>query len=281
MTEPPITLLPAEERAALEAATAPAEITVSCPDCGETFTGPPSGKLNAKWKLGTHRYNRHGTRAESDRRRPKSSKRAPASVLLGDDRPALAAVADIRSAAGGDRRTSAAPTDNDLAGGIGRALQLLTVAGASFVVETDRSIPDGEDGNQIREQLIDYLSLDEQGARAAMAPVGRLLAPTKFNQKHGRKIVENADVVGSISDVALLFMHWRTVMRARTAPGGLMALATGVVVIQQPQFVAPQMPAYDATAAVPPPQDLATPSPQGGHVVSAEDVAHMRANGGS
>lgn len=260
----------------------PESLTLECtePGCRETFTGPARGKGSAMFLLGTHRYVKHKIKGQG-----RGAKRRAATEPTGEDfreSPILASVTSIANTMRGPAGTTRAPNADELGAGLGRGLGLLTMTVATFAVETDDTIPD----ETTRDQLIDYLSLSDKAARDVMAPLGRAFAPTKANQRYGRAVVDNVDVIGSFAELGLLVTHWRKFFRIRAAGGYQAALAgapaqqpmmmpsgapmpSGEVPFGPPQVHVPDgTPAFDGTRT--------SPAPQTGHVISAEDVQAMQ-----
>lgn len=236
-------------------------VTLECPDCGHKITGAERGRGSASWKLGTHRYTKHGIRGSA---KPKQPKGAPDSDAL-TERPVTATVTSIRSVMGAGTGT---PTADQLANGLGEGLGLLTVGIASFAADTDPSIPEGPEGDPMRDELVQYLSLPRDAAQNMMRPVGRLLHGTSVNERYGRKIVDNIDVIGVAFDAGTFVMHWRRYFAARAAwaAGARPAAAPAM-----PGNVAPFPPA-GAT-------EQTSPAPQHGRVLTPDDIQRMRANG--
>lgn len=245
--------------------TGPAEdvdlVTLTCSTCDETVTGAAKGRNSASWKLGTHRYVKHGLRGTGAP--PRAKRGAPTAEEIGE-RPALGVVRDIAAQIGDGKRV---PTADDLTRGLGRGLGLTTVAAASYAAESDPNIPEGPEGEALRDQLVDYLSLTDKAARDVMAPFGRAFAPTKLNKKYGRAVVDHVDLIASGSELVTMGMHWRRYWRRRNTAAAA-PLGGGLALV-------PTLIESDAADAVP--SFVTSPAPQMGTVLTADDVAKMQA----
>lgn len=184
------------------------EISEACPDCGEVITGKPRGTSSLPWKMGLHRRNKHGVKGQGRKGRPKAGAPTDADWQA---RPVISGVQEAASEVGG----KGVPNADQLGNGLGRLLGLGTMAGATLILETDPTIPRSEEGERLRDQLVEYLSLGDADAKAIMRPVGRMLAPTRMNQRYGRAVVDNVDVLGSFAALVQLGFHYRDYFRAR------------------------------------------------------------------
>lgn len=247
-------------------ATEPELVTRQCDQCSFEATGPATGAGSVGFKLGTHKYREHGVR--STRRR---GGKAAASRVSDDDveaRPVVSLVRDIADQVGG----AGAPSADALTAGLGRGLGLVSVAVASFAAETDPMFPAGPDGDDARNALVSHLSLTDKAARDTMRPLGKAIAPTSFNRKHGRQIVDNVDVVASVAEIATLAMHWRTYFRHRSAYMAMIAAGGGPT----PTWTVPAEETFGPTPQ-PASETVATsPAPVDGMVVDASMVAELR-----
>jgi hypothetical protein len=252
--------------------TEPDEITLTCTECGAQITGAPRGKGSATWKMGTHRYTKHGLRGEAKPKRTKANA-DDAEQSLGAS-PVLGIVRDIADGAG---RRAGPPTSDDLAKALGRGVTLTTLGMATLAVETDPHIAPGDDST--RDWLIDKLTLPEKAAHDVMRPVGRLIAPTGLNKRYGRGVVENVDVLGSFFELVVFTRTWAQYMRERNAPAG--ALPAGAAAGYQPPAAAPAL--YSPPAGyVPTAADLegiTTPPPQAGVVLTPTDIERLQRGG--
>lgn len=237
-------------------------ITVSCPHCDWTYTGPAKGRNSAPWRKGTHLRNKHGEAGKGKARRPAA---APSDEAMAE-RPVLGVVRDMAAHVGG----KGAPSADALATALGRGMSIVTTWGAATVVESDPTIPEGEAGDAWRDRLIDDLSLSPKTAQDVMRPIGRMLAPTRLNKRYGRGVVENVDVLGAIAELAAIGNNWRRYLRMRAA-----ALAAGVPAAL-PAGPGPVAAAGTVVAAN---GQITTPPPQMGRLVTAEDVQRMRGQG--
>lgn len=210
-------LSPAEAEPASPVSLVKAEVPEEsrpCPECGDVITGKARGAGSLAWKMGQHRRNKHGVKGEGRKGRPRKGEPTDADR---EARPVVSAVRDVAAAVTG-RGT---PSADQLAAGLGRGLGLVNMSFATLAVETDKSIPPGAEGEAIKDQLIDYLSLSDEAARAMMRPVGRVFAPTKLNRRYGRAVVDNVDLVGTAAELIQLGYHWKNyfAMRAAFAAG--------------------------------------------------------------
>lgn len=188
--------------------------TRSCEVCGEEFAS--DGKVGPGFLLGRHRWQKHQIKADGTQARKPKTGRAAKNAVSDEDmaaQPVLSIVRDAASEVSG----RGAPTAEALAKAFGRALHLSTMAGASYVVESDANIPEGPGGDALRDRLISGMSMSERGATSLFRPATRPLAKTKFNQKYGRDLIENVDIVGSVSEVAMMIGAWRSYYRDRNA----------------------------------------------------------------
>lgn len=191
---------------------APAELTLTCPECGDTVTGKPAGAGSASWRLGLHRRNKHNVQGAGKKKgRPKSG--APSEHDFAAH-PITSTIRDIASEIGG----TGTPTVDQLTAGLGRGAALLTFTGAALVVESDRGIDHDK-----KSTVIDYLSIGEDDAKALMHPIARILAPTKINAKYGRQVIENVDVIGAFGALVQCGMHWREYLDMRREGNRLLA----------------------------------------------------------
>lgn len=264
------------ETPAAELVPAPAgELTVSCPECTETFTGPKAGPRGANFQLARHRKAAHKVEGKKQRARAEAREARQAGPDAGDNprgQRVLSAVTEIGEAVG---RRKGVPTADDLANGLGRGLGLSTMAIASFVVESDPYIAEGPQGNATREALIDHLSLENRAAVNIMKPVGRALAPTSLNRKYGRAVVDNVDLAASISELGILAMHWRKYMRERAAMSARIAGGMAQPAMMPAPPPAPWAPTHDPDLP-PPPGAATTPAPTAGIIVTPEMVAQLQ-----
>lgn len=210
-------------------------------------------------RLGQHKYVKHGIKGSGRKAKPGTPTRAELS-----DRPALTVV---RSAAG-EMRGTGKPTAAALEKGLGEALSLTTIAMASWLAETDPNIADGSDGEQDRDDVVQYLTLPPDAANNVMRPIARVLAPTKINAKYGRAVVDNVEVVSSVIDLGRLFMHYRhyLVTRGQGRRNNQPQLGLGPVIADMGAGVS-----FGTGTG----SGVSPPVPNG-HVVSAEEVEAIR-----
>jgi hypothetical protein len=196
------------------------ELPFECPECGNRY--------RSKFLLGGHRRAVHQIAGSySGKRGPSAGKqRAKA-------RPLLIEVARESAKDAGAGRPGV-PSADQLTAAFARGLGTVTYAAASFAVEGDRALTTDE----LKEQMINYLSLSGPDAREACEPLGRAFAKTGLNRRYGRTIVDNVDVAGSVAVLITMGFHWRRYMSARAhyerQAGG------GTTPVAQPQ--APQAP---------------------------------------
>lgn len=250
----------------LDDAPEPELITLTCGECGHQATGAAKGRNSAAWKLGTHRYVKHG---ESKRKGTKAKTDAAAERL--GARPVLGVVHDIADAV--TTRTGN-PTGDDLAAAGGRALMWISLGGASLMVGTDPRIPDTPEGDAVRDRIIDELLLPEKVGTNIMRPVGRMVAPTRINKRYGRGAVDNVDVLGSAVDLMEVVRTWSRYMRDRRAGTSALEAPAGAGGVAGPGGLY-----YPPAGYVPAAADLegiTTPPPTTGFVVSAEDIQRMQ-----
>lgn len=272
-----------------------------CPDCDYVATGKARGAGSAAWKLGLHRKNKHGVAGKKG-----AGKRKGLTEPTDEEYEAHPVVSSVKSVAAHVGRRKGTPSADDLANGAGRALTLGTLAFATYMAETDESIPEGPQGEAQRNELVDYLTMPQKAAADVMAPIGRAIAPTKLNARYGRAAVDNVDVVASCMELATYFMHIKRYLRIRAQGPGHVAPVLSIVPPAAPSTptpapVQPTVPAHlpvpmpgqpmqappptpmsalaqaQAAGAQPPPFDgtLTSPAPQTGTVVDANMVQEM------
>jgi hypothetical protein len=247
------------------------------PGCPEIFRGERAafergGHLFRVHKIGGKK--RKGAASEEDHRR----------------RPVTAVLRDMAAEVDGKGKPSA----DALSRALGRGVGMTTMAVASYYVETDETIPHTPEGERQRDNLVDELSLTPRAAEELMSPIGRALAPTKLNERYGRTLVENIDVVGAIDELALLVLRWRRAFRERRYREqvmGLRPIDVEPVSVSTPSSPPPAGPppppmAQPASPATAPPsgdQPHTTPAPTMGTVVTpamVEDMRRRRAGNG-
>lgn len=239
------------------------------PGCDYVARGPVKGRGSVGWLLGGHRHRVHGYSSDAPKKKKGTE---PVTEVDRAARPTLSIVREAAAEAGAGGTRKGVPTVDDLTKGLGRGLGLMTVAVASYMVETDPTIPYTEEGSAQRDGLVDYLSLSPKASQDVMAPIARVLQPTKLNRKYGRQIVDNVDAVASVAEIGTLVLHYRRYWNQRAAR----VAAMGGAPIDVPALeVSPPGPAAPVSPAAPP-AAAGSPPPQGGHVVSAEEVQRMR-----
>lgn len=227
-------------------------VTLPCPECGKDITGKPRGAGSVNFKMGTHRRNIHGVKGTSK----KAQRRGGPTEAEREAHPVTSVIRDIAAEA---RGTKGAPTGDQLGDALGEGLGIATFSAAVLAIESDRNIP-----AQIKQQMIDRLTLEPADAKALMRPVGKMLAPTSINRRFGRVVVDNIDIVGSIAAVAQLSWHWIEYMKFRREMAALAmaqmreAAASG----QAPPGLAQVIPMSPAMPQQPPPgPEMAPPTP--------------------
>lgn len=242
-----------------------------CPECGQTITGKARGAGSLSWKMGQHRRNKHGVKGAGRKGRPRAGEPTDADR---EARPVISAIRDVAAGVGG----KGTPNADQLGNGLGRGLGLTTMAIATLAVETDPAIPRTPEGDQFRDRLVDYLSLSPEAANAIMHPIGRALAPTRINQRYGRAVVNNVDVIGSVAELVQLGYHWREYFRMRAEASA--ARAAGGAPADSGAGAAPTM----APAPTPSPAEtvvhpsglVQTPPPASGVVLDAQMIQDLQ-----
>lgn len=222
---------------------APAEVTLSCPDCEETVTGPQKGPNSAPFRLAGHRVRAHGYRnpdAKSKGPRQRGVESVPTAVIR--------SIGEAAKPTSG-RKVTAPPTEGDLSRGLGRGVQILTIVAASYAAETDESLRTEE----ARDQLVRELSLSPGAATDVMDPIAHALAPTSLNKRYGRQVIDNIDALASVGELVKLGFRWRRYFRIREAAA---AAAAG-----QGQYMAPGESGARAGFADPPRVQADAPAP--------------------
>lgn len=226
---------------------------ITCPECGQSFGGSV-----ARLNLGKHRKKEH----------PESWQPSAAGKASARRHSAVVEVVSEMAEEAGKGRAKGAPTEDQLTRAFGRGLGMVSIAVASYAVETDPRQPMTPDQE---EQLTDYLALSPEGARDLMAPIGRMFHRTSLNRRYGRQIVDNVDVVSSVAELATFALRWRRYFRERSiweaqVRQGQMRL----VAAEPPPFEAPVAPVENgATGAV----------SRQGVLVTPEMLAQMRTIG--
>lgn len=217
-----------------------------CPECGEE-------RPNAL-TLGLHRRNAHGVVGRDKRRRKDPGIQRPAAVSV---------VKEMANDAGAGKRTGT-PGADELTKAFGRAAHTVSQAVSIYAVETDPRLTTDE----LRETTVDYLALSRQASNDVMEPLARAFHRTPLNKRMGRAVVDNVDVVGSLAELSIMFLHWRRYFGERRAYE--QAMRDGGTTAMQRQPTAPPPPAGGA-ATQPPPATFSD-----GHVWTKEEVDQMR-----
>lgn len=222
------------------------DVTLQCPDCEASFTGPPNGRSSVQFKLGAHRARVH--KWVNENKTYKGGGKSRRGAQADQERPILAIVGDAADEAA---RGKGPPTEENLTAALGRGLGVASLAVASYVVETDPTITTEDE----RDRTTAYLRLSSSASRDLMAPFARAFAPTSLNKRYGRQVVENVDLVGATSDLVLLFLHWRRYFRERDRRMGAAPLGS---VASGPMGPVVDADSYDVTTpagapAAPPP----------------------------
>lgn len=227
----------------------PDEVTITCEFCPQTFTGVPKGKNSVVFQYGRHRNQKH--KAKSPGKSPGRPKTGAPTEAERAARPVVSILRDVTSDIG--LTSTKPPSDKDIAAGLGKGISLLTVAGAAFMVDTDPNMPEGPQGDEMRNYWVEQLSMASGTATDLMRPIGKLVAPTKINQKYGRKALDNVDVLGSVFELGSLAMMWRKYFRMRAAGTAPAAIAPAPLHMVTPGAEMPDPGAQIITS--PPPQN--------------------------
>jgi hypothetical protein len=221
------------------------EITLTCDidGCGATLTGPERGVGSAPWKLGTHKYQVHGIRNPNGKPKAKGSAKPDPPA---DQPTSVAVVREIGSGARGTGK--GVPSASDLANGLGRGVQILSVVAAAYAAETDPTLTNEAE----RDALVRELMLPPRAAVDIMEPLGNAFAGTSINKRYGRQIVDNVDAVASLGELGKMYFKWRRYFRVREER---MAHTVAPGVTYHP----PQSPPPAAQPAPPPAQQSAPP----------------------
>lgn len=183
-----------------------AEVTLTCPDCDFSVTGMNMGPGSAPFKLGIHKSRQHGY--------GKRPGRSPAQRAARAADESTSVVSVIRDAASEvSDKTDKPPTVDELGKALGRLFYTGSVAEASYLVETDPTIPPGDEAS--RDALHKYLSLTPNDARDLAYPFARVFGRSKLNARFGRTLVDNIDVASSVAVVVELGVHHRRYLRER------------------------------------------------------------------
>ena len=238
-------------------------VTRECPDCSFTVTGPASGRGSAAWKLGTHRARSHGYRAPGKKERSARSDAVPTPIGILRD-----VAADLERPS----RSPGPPTVDELTKAMGRGLYTLGVGAAAYFAETDPTCQTEQD----RETVQNYLEIPAAAARDMMSPIAKAFGRSKINARYGRTVVDNVDVVTSITELGMVAVRYRRYFRIR-------AQMERAMLGQAPPPSA-WKPAADGDPLAPVPPGMGTvmadPHATKGVVVDAAMVAAMRNGGG-
>jgi hypothetical protein len=248
-------------------------VSQACDLCGQILEGNRAGAGSLAWKLAVHKRNKHGIAAKAKARK---GKRAPTDDEY-EAQPVLSSVRDVASAVTG----TGVPNTDQLAAALGRGLSLSNFAWSAFRVESDRGIPPA-----IRQPLIEHLTITEPDAAAVTRPIAKLMAGTRFNQKYGRAVVENVDMIGALAGIAQIVYHNVEYERDRSARIRAMRAhqaQQGAAGVGPATFTPPMSPAAPAAPVVPDAEGGFTHTQGGmnGVVIGPEDVARMQAQRGS
>jgi hypothetical protein len=188
-----------------EAPAGPEQVTLHCDECSETFTGPAKGRGSAPFKMGAHKYRRHGVAGKAAGTVARG--RSAPTVEDVESRPVLGVVRDMAAQIPSG---SGPPTEAALTQAGARGLGIVSVFAASLVVESEEGLTDRE-----REEDIDRLSLSQNAASQVVRPLAKLAAPTKLNRKYGRTAVENVDALASVCELLDIGFEYRRYFRRR------------------------------------------------------------------
>jgi len=186
---------------------------LECPECHDIVI--PPGKMSAKAALGLHRKNDHGVASTSPRRHRKKKADTDAPPTGGDGaeptpRP-LRLVTDTASRVGGKK----APTAQQLTAAFAKLYGYASFGVWSMVLDGDPNITTEDQ----HDAFIAQLAADDQTAIATVRPLARLTAGSKLNQRFGRAVVDNVDVVESLSAIFDQARAARSYFRARAQAG--------------------------------------------------------------
>lgn len=239
------------------------EVTVSCPEllpdgspCPWAVTAPETGKGSASWRLGTHRYQKHGYRNPAPAKANRGKADPPATEGTG------ATMLRVVGSAAGEGRGRGVPTTADLTRGLGRGVYVATVVAASYAAETDDTLTTEAE----RDALVADLALSQRGAEDLTEPIARAIAPTGVNKRYGRAVIDNIDAVASFGELVKLGMRWRRYFRLREQREAARALGAGapgpgVPVAPGVEYVPPAGPTVPAASAPPLVVEQAAPAP--------------------
>lgn len=252
------------------------QITLECDICHDTVTGNASGPGSARFLLGSHKYRVHDVRGSKAKKNRSTSATTDADH---EAHPITSTLKDMANDLANDGK--GAPSAPALTKAFGRGLGMATLAAASYFVETDETIPFGPEGEQYRDALVTDLALSQKGAEEVMAPIGRLLAPTKLNKRYGRTVVENVDAVGAFAELVTIGLRWRRAFRERDFRRLQMADVAPINAVPVAGTAPPGAPAHTPPAeAQPMPPVVAaggqSPPPVSGTIIGPEQVADMR-----
>ena len=254
-----------------------AQETLTCEVCGEIITGPAGGAGSAKFKLASHRYRIHGIRSTGKSPRAARGRESQTDEELAA-RPVVGIIRDARDQI---PLGTGAPSSTDLTKALGRGLGLVSMAVATYAVESDEGLTDDE-----RDDLAADLSLSERQASDVMRPIGKAFAGTNLNRKFGRQVVENVDAVSSVAELVTLGLNWRRYFRDRAARSPRATrgavVDTRAAVIPDGSVPPPPGPGPGGRAVAAPSrprrnaQASATPPPQQGVIITPDMIRTAR-----
>ena len=268
MTEPSLPGM--ESTAGDELVTLTCDEIVNGKPCGAQITGTPKGKGSAQWKLGTHKYNVHKIKG-----RPKAKANAAADDMAAA--PVLGVVRDIADAARG--RGVGVPSSDDLAKGLGRGLTFASIGFATLAVDTDPRLDFSPESQDIRNRLIDDLSIPVETSTAVIGPIARIMAPTRLNVRYGRAVVDNADAVASVFDLTMVVRNWSRYFRERNE--WVAANRPNPAPIMTAPNTELYHPPYGHVPTAADLEGITTPAPTAGKVMTAADVEALHRNRGN
>lgn len=106
------------------------------------------------------------------------------------------------------------PSADEWNGALARLVQTGTIAGASYLAETD---PRLEASDAAIEATVDSLALTRSEAEKVAAPAARIISRMKLNKRAGRAIVENIEIGEVAAILVTTSLRWRRYMRDRRA----------------------------------------------------------------
>jgi hypothetical protein len=103
------------------------------------------------------------------------------------------------------------PTVDELQRALARGLMTVSVGAATLTVETDRALslyPPAQ-REQVKDALVDHLSLSQNEAKEVAYPFGRALGNSGLNKRIGRGVVDNIDIASSVSVLLVIGVRYK------------------------------------------------------------------------